>query len=45
MAKKENAFMKEFREFISKGNAMDLAIGVVIGTAFLQLLIPSLMTS
>ena len=34
MAKKENAFMKEFREFISKGNAMDLAIGVVIGTAF-----------
>ena len=25
---------KEFREFISKGNVMDLAVGVVIGGAF-----------
>lgn len=25
---------KEFREFISKGNVMDLAIGVIIGAAF-----------
>ena len=25
---------KEFKEFIAKGNAMDLAIGVVIGGAF-----------
>lgn len=25
---------KEFREFISKGNALDLAIGVIIGGAF-----------
>ncbi len=24
----------EFKEFINKGNAMDLAVGVVIGTAF-----------
>lgn len=27
-------FFKEFKEFITKGNAMDLAIGVVIGGAF-----------
>ncbi|MBR2589162.1 large conductance mechanosensitive channel protein MscL [Candidatus Saccharibacteria bacterium] len=32
--KKENGFIKEFREFISQGSIMDLAIGVVIGTAF-----------
>lgn len=25
---------KEFKEFISKGNAMDLAVGVIIGGAF-----------
>lgn len=27
-------FIKEFKEFISRGNVMDLAVGVVIGTAF-----------
>ena len=27
-------FMKEFREFALRGNAMDLAIGVIIGAAF-----------
>ena len=26
--------IKEFKEFISKGNVLDLAIGVVMGTAF-----------
>ena len=26
--------LKEFKEFISKGNALDLAVGVVIGGAF-----------
>lgn len=26
--------LKEFKEFISKGNAIDLAIGVIIGGAF-----------
>ena len=25
---------KEFREFISRGNVMDMAIGVIIATAF-----------
>lgn len=28
------SFMKEFKEFISKGNVLDLAVGVVIGGAF-----------
>ena len=27
-------FVAEFKEFITKGNALDLAIGVVIGGAF-----------
>lgn len=27
-------FLKEFREFISKGNVLDLAVGVIIGSAF-----------
>ncbi len=27
-------FLKEFREFISRGNAIDLAIGIIIGGAF-----------
>jgi large conductance mechanosensitive channel len=26
--------VREFREFVSKGNVMDLAIGVIIGAAF-----------
>ena len=25
---------KEFKEFISKGNVIDMAVGVVIGSAF-----------
>lgn len=27
-------FFEEFKEFISKGNVMDLAVGVIIGSAF-----------
>ena len=26
--------IKEFKEFISKGNIMDMAVGIIIGTAF-----------
>jgi len=29
-----NALFKEFREFAIKGNAIDLAVGVIIGAAF-----------
>jgi large conductance mechanosensitive channel len=28
------AFMKEFKEFISRGNVMDVAVGIIIGGAF-----------
>ncbi len=27
-------FMKEFKEFIARGNVMDMAVGVIIGGAF-----------
>ncbi|HNY64195.1 MAG TPA: large-conductance mechanosensitive channel protein MscL [Deltaproteobacteria bacterium] len=27
-------FMKEFKEFAVKGNAMDMAVGIIIGAAF-----------
>jgi large conductance mechanosensitive channel len=26
--------IKEFKEFISRGNVLDLAVGVIIGSAF-----------
>jgi len=29
-----SGFMKEFKEFIAKGNVMDMAVGVIIGGAF-----------
>lgn len=32
--KKNSGIIKEFKEFISKGNAMNLAVGVIIGGAF-----------
>ena len=28
------AFMKEFKEFISRGNVMDMAVGIIVGGAF-----------
>lgn len=32
--KKMNPILKEFRDFINRGNVIDLAVGVVIGGAF-----------
>ena len=29
-----NKFLEEFKEFISRGNVMDMAVGVIIGGAF-----------
>ena len=29
--------LKEFKEFISRGNVLDLAVGVIIGTAFTKI--------
>lgn len=31
---KSTGFIKEFKDFISKGNVIDLAVGVIIGGAF-----------
>ncbi len=28
------AFMKEFKEFVSRGNVMDMAVGIIMGGAF-----------
>ncbi len=32
--KKTRGFFGEFRKFINKGNVMDMAVGIIIGTAF-----------
>ena len=32
--KKQSGFAKEFKEFITRGNVMDMAVGVIIGGAF-----------
>ena len=34
MAKKKSSFWADFKAFISKGNVIDMAVGVVIGGAF-----------
>lgn len=34
MAKKKSSFFKDFRDFISRGNVVDMAVGVVIGGSF-----------
>ena len=39
--KKTKGFFGEFREFISKGSVMDMAVGIIIGGAF-QAIINSL---
>ena len=32
--KKKKGFFQEFKEFISRGNVMDIAVGIIIGGAF-----------
>ncbi len=34
MAEEKKGFFKEFKEFITKGNIVDMAVGVIIGGAF-----------
>ena len=34
MSKNKKSLWAEFREFINKGNVMDMAVGVIIGGAF-----------
>ena len=39
--KKKSGFISEFKEFIMRGNVLDLAVGVIIGGAF-QAIVSSL---
>lgn len=34
MAGKGNCFIAEFKQFIARGNVMDMAVGVIVGGAF-----------
>ncbi len=34
MAKEKKGFWKEFKEFITRGNVLDMAVGIIIGGAF-----------
>ena len=34
LLEKGNSTLKEFKQFISRGNVIDLAVGVIIGSAF-----------
>lgn len=34
LRKKDKGFRKEFIDFINRGNVMDLAVGIVVGSAF-----------
>ena len=35
--KKKNGFFRDFKAFITKGNILDMAVGVIIGSAFNQI--------
>lgn len=37
MAEKKKTIFTEFKEFISKGNVLDMAVGVIIGGAFTKI--------
>ncbi len=37
MSKKKPSFIEEFKTFISQGSVMDLAVGIVIGSAFTKI--------
>ena len=34
MSKKASGFLAEFKQFIARGNVLDMAVGVIIGGAF-----------
>lgn len=34
MEEKKKGFFAEFREFISRGSVLDMAVGVIVATAF-----------
>ncbi|MDE7234069.1 MAG: MscL family protein, partial [Ruminiclostridium sp.] len=37
MAEKKKSIFTQFREFISRGNVLDMAVGVVVGGAFTKI--------
>jgi len=37
MSKQKTSFIEEFKTFISQGSVMDLAVGIVIGSAFTKI--------
>ena len=37
MAEKSTGFISEFKQFIARGNVMDMAVGVIVGGAFKSL--------
>lgn len=37
MAREKSGFFRDFKKFITKGNILDMAVGVIIGTAFNQI--------
>ncbi|MCB6367786.1 large conductance mechanosensitive channel protein MscL, partial [Intestinibacillus massiliensis] len=43
MKRKGKGFIGEFKEFVMRGNVMDLAVGVIIGGAF-QSIVSSLVS-
>lgn len=44
LIEKGNSTLKEFKQFISRGNVIDLAVGVIIGSAFGKI-VTSIVTS
>ncbi len=36
-AEKKKGFFAEFKEFIAKGNVMDMAVGIIVGSAFTKI--------
>ena len=38
LAKKSKGFIEEFKSFVLRGNVMDMAVGVIIGTAFASII-------
>lgn len=41
----KKGFWKEFREFIARGNILDMAVGIIIGGAFTAIVNASATTS
>ena len=45
LTKKTTGFLAEFRQFIARGNVLDMAVGVIIGGAFSAITTPLINTA